>query len=182
MQELLGSDKLQQREREEAKNRNSGVELLQLMPDAMQFAFAAEQVPVPDVPDPQAIVDFTPNPNFHPANLAQQILPALRGRVWIDLADHHLLRMELHNTSDVNLAWGLLAKVYAGGSILYEQRRFQDLYAFTHVVMHLRVRELMVRTVAIDTESKAGGFQRLASSPSGDDAVRLLLADPVPTH
>ena len=179
---LLGGNKLLLRERDETRYRSYGVELLQVIPDAMRFALAADQAPLPDVADRQVVVDFQPDASFHPADIAQQILPALRGRVWIDLNDRRLLRMELHNTSDVNLAWGLLAKVYAGGSILYEQRRFQDIYAFTQIVMHLHVREFMVRTVALDTDTRASAFQRLASSPSGDDAVRMLLALPVPTR
>ncbi|WP_263412329.1 hypothetical protein [Terriglobus aquaticus] len=179
---LLGTNKLQQREREEAHNRTYGTELLEVMPDAMQFAAAPEQTPVPDVPDRQIVVNFDPNPAFHPANMAQQILPALHGRAWIDLNDHRLLRMELRNSSDVNLAWGLLAKVYAGGSILYEQRRVQDISTFTHIVMHLRVRELMLKTVQMDTDTRATDFQRLASSPSGDDAIRMLLSETVPTR
>ena len=182
LEAMLGSDKLQQREREETKARSSGVELLQRMPDAMLFTTAAEQVPLPDVSDRQIVVDFSPDPHFHPADMAQQILPALRGRLWIDLADRRLLRMELHNTSDVNLAWGLLAKVYAGGSIVYEQRRFEDLSVFTQIIVHLRMRELKLRTVALDTETKAGDFQRLANSPSGQDAVMLLLAETVATR
>lgn len=179
---LLGSDRLRQREREEAKNRLYGVELLQAMPDAMQFTSATEQTPLADVSDRQIVIDFAPNPGFHPANMAQQILPSLRGRVWVDSVDHHLLRLELRNTSDVNLAWGLLAKVYTGGSVVYEQRRFQDLYAFTQIVMHLRIRELMLKTVAMNVETKAGDFQRLPTSPSSDEAVRMLLAEPVPTR
>ncbi|WP_419806555.1 hypothetical protein [Terriglobus sp.] len=179
---LLGSDKLQQRERDEAKARIYGVEMLQVLPDAMRFTLAAMQTPLPDVADRQVVVDFEPDPAFHPANMTQQILPALRGRLWVDVADHHLLRMEAHNTSDVNLAWGLLAKVHAGGSILYEQRRFQDLYTFTHIALHLRLRELMVKAVLLDTDTLTGDFQRLPSSPSGDDAVRMLLAKPVPTR
>ncbi len=179
---LLGSNKLQQRERDEAHNRSYGTELLQVMPDAMHFTPAAEQTPLADVADRQIVIDFAPDPQFHPANMAEQILPALRGRVWIDLNDRRLLRMELHNTSDVNLAWGLLAKVYSGGSVVYEQRKFQELYTFTHIVMHLRMRELMIRTVAVDTDSTASAFQRLMISPSGDDAVKMLLAEPVPTH
>lgn len=182
LQTLLGSNRLQQRERDEAKTRSSGAELLQAMPDAMQFTLAPQQNPVPDVQDRQLVIDFSPNPKFHPANMAQQILPALHGRAWVDLIDHQLLRVELHNSSDVNLAWGLLARVYAGGDITYEQRKFQDLYTFTHIVMHLRIRELMLKTVNMDTDTVAGEFQRLPTSLSGDDAVRLLLAESVPTR
>ena len=182
LKSLLGTNRLQQRERDEAHNRTYGTELLEAMPDAMQFSVAPEQTPVPDVPDRQIVVDFDPSPGFHPANLTQQILPTLHGRAWIDLSDHRLLRMELRNSADVNLAWGLLARVYAGGTILYEQRRFQDLTTFTHIVMHLRIRELMLKTVELDTDTATSDFQRLATSPSGDDAIRMLLTDPVPTR
>ena len=182
LQDLLGSNKLQQRENDEAKNRRYGVELLQAMPDAMRFVPAAQQVPLADVADQQIVVDFEPDPAFHPASMAQEVLPALRGRLWITSNDHHLLRMELHNTSDVNLAWGLLAKVYSGGSVTYDQRRFQDLYTFTHILMHLRVRELMVKTASVDTDATATAFTRLGTSPSGDDAIKMLLGEAVPTR
>lgn len=182
LNELLGNNKLQQRERDEARNRNYGKELLEALPDAMQFAVAPEQTRLPDVPDRQIVVTFDPNPSFHPTNLAQQILPALHGRAWIDLNDRRLLRMELHNSTDVNLAWGLLAKVYPGGSVLYEQRTFQDIPTFTHIALHLKLRELMVKTVALDTDTTAGVFQRMATSPSGDEAIRMLLAEHVPTR
>ena len=179
---MQGTNKLQQREHEEARGRSYGVELLQAMPDAMQFAAAADQTPLPDVADRQEVVSFQPNPAFRPASLPQQILPTLRGRLWIDLADHQLLRIEMQNTSDVNLGWGMLAKVYAGGTVLYEQRRFQDVYSFTHIVLHLRVRELMLRTVAMDTETHTTNTQRTPTSLSGDEALTMLLAESVPTR
>lgn len=179
---LLGSGKLAQRDHEEAHYRAYGDELLRAMPDAMLFSAAPQQDPVPDVKDPQLVIDFSPDPAFHPATLAQAILPQLFGRVWVDEADHHLLRMELHNRGDVNLAWGVLARVYAGGTITYDQRKFQDVYVFTHIAVHLKVRELMVKTNVMNTETVADNFRRLPNSPDADDAIRMLLAEPVVTR
>lgn len=182
LQAMLDSSKLREREKDDQRGRGYGVDLLRVMPTAMHFSLAPEQAPLAEVDAKQIVINFVPDPAFHPSGMAQQILTSVAGRMWITQADHRLLRVDLHNLSDVNLAWGILAKVYPGGSLTFEQRPFQDLYTFTHIVMHMKLRELMVKTEAFDVETTATDFQRLPQSPSGEEAVRTLLALRVPTR
>lgn len=175
LQDLLGTRRVQQREHDESRARSFGVELLRAMPEAMQYSLAQQQTPLADVSDPQVVIDFAPSPTFHPSSMTQQILTQLSGRLWINLVDHQLLRIEARNTGEVTLAWGLLAKVYTGGTILYDQRKFQDLYTFTHITLHLRIRELMLKVNELNTDTMVTEIQRMPESPNVDTAIRMLL-------
>ncbi len=54
-------------------------------------------------------------------------------------------------------------------------------WIFTDFSMKLSVRALMVKTLNVHSRAKASGFQTLAPM-SYQDAIRLLLATPLPTQ
>ena len=91
--------------------------------------------------------------------------------------------MEIHINRDVNVAAGILIKVFSGGTIEYDQRRVAEgQYAYTHIRMHLRLRELMVKTVPYESDLTATDIQPLNPAPGGLEAIRSLLALPVTTR
>ena len=180
---LLNTSEFQHDVKDQKRSRSYGTELIQAMPQAMSFTLTPGQPQLPDLSRRQFVLDYTPNPEFHPKSLAEQVLLGLAGRVWIDQEDHHLVRIEIRVVHDVNLAAGVLAKVYSGGTVNYDQRRIAEgQYAYTHITMHLRLRELMVHTAPFDSEMTATDIQPLSPAPDGAASIRALLALPVKTR
>ncbi len=182
LEKLLNSGELGRKQKEELKTRSYALELIQAMPDAMLFTATAGQPQLPGFERRQIVADFVPNPAHHPHTIVEGLLDGLSGRLWIDQADHHLVRMEISISHDLTLAWGMLIKVYKGGTIVYEQQRVAEgVYCFSHIQTHLRLREFMVRTAPYESDLTAFDIQPLAAVPTGAEAIRTLLNENVPT-
>lgn len=180
---LLASGDVDSKQKEQQRSRTYAVELIRAMPEAMLYTLTQGQPQLPGLGRPQFVFDFTPNPQFHPSTTAQGLLTGLAGRIWVDAADHHLVRMELEAKRNLDLAMGILARVYSGGTVEYDQRRIaENKYAYTHVRMHLRLRELMLKTVPYESDLTASDIQPLPVQPTGQEAIRTLLGEDVKTR
>jgi hypothetical protein len=131
---------------------------------------------------PEIVLDYTPNPKFVPPNTQAQALTGLQGRVWIDAKTHYVVRMEGTIFRPVNFGWGMLAHIYPGGKLEMNQTNVGDnRWIFTDFSMALTVRALMVKKLEIRSRAKSSNYQKLEPM-SYQDAIRLLLATPLPEH
>ncbi len=179
----IESGDLRKKEHEGKRFLGFGVELIDAMPNAMLYTPTPDQPQLPQHNRRQIVLDYVPNPAYRPTTMAQGLLSGLKGRLWIDAADHHLIRIEINLTRNLDLAMGLLARVYTGGTIEYDQRRIADgVYAYTHIRMHLRLRELMLKTVPYDSDLVATDIEPLLAAPIPEKAVQVLLDDTVKTR
>jgi hypothetical protein len=130
----------------------------------------------------EIVLDYTPNPKFVPPNTEAEALTGLKGRVWIDAKTHYVVRMEGTIFRGVNFGWGMLAHIYPGGKLEMDQTDAGgSRWIFTDFSMELTVRALMVKTLNIRSSAKATDYQTLGPM-SYQDAIRLLLATPLPDH
>jgi hypothetical protein len=131
---------------------------------------------------PEIVLDYKPNPKFVPPNTEAQALTGLEGRVWIDAKTHYVVRMEGKIFRGVNFGWGMLAHIYPGGTVEMNQTDVGgNRWVFTDFSMQLSVRALMVKRLDIHSTAKSSNYQTL-SPMSYQDAIRLLLATPLPDH
>jgi hypothetical protein len=130
----------------------------------------------------EIVLDYKPNPKWVPPTTEAQALTGLEGRVWIDAKTRYVVRMEGTIFRSVNFGWGMLAHIYPGGKVVMDQTSVGDnRWIFTDFSMQLSVRALMVKRLEIRSNAKTSGYQTL-SPMSYQDAVRLLLATPLPDH
>ena len=155
------------------------MELIGAMPRAMTYSLTAGQPQLQQFAGPQVVLDYAPNPEFHPESTAQSLLPGLAGRMWIDPETHHLLRIEINIIKNLNLVFGMLAHVYQGGTMVYEQHPVGGgHYAYSHIEIDVRLRELMVKTVPYHSTMDASNVTLLPSPPPLKQAVEMLLSTP----
>ena len=170
------------RKRRDGEGRDYASGLIKLLPQAMLYTFAPGQ-PQPPHPGPrQVVLDFTPNPAFHPPSLVSEALTGLAGRVWIDEATGYLTRMEGHIVRPVNFGLGVIARVYPGGTVEFEQTCVDGkTWVSSHLAENVTLREMMLRTVNNKTNMSAWDFEVLPAGLSYREAVHSLLDMPVPT-
>lgn len=160
--------------------RTYAIQLVKLLPSAMIYTYAPGQPQPLGSTSRQIVIDFRPDPAFHPPTLVSEILTGLAGRVWIDARTQTMTRIQGTVLHPVNFGWGVLARIYPGGSIELEQKPVGDKrWAYTHLDEDLTVREMMLHTVTDKTQMNAWDFQLLPAPISFEDAVRELLAMPV---
>jgi hypothetical protein len=175
-------DFLKHEERGSAE-RNYVVQLIKLLPSAMIYTYAPGQPQPPGSTSRQIVIDFRPDPAFHPPTMISELLTGLAGRVWIDARAQTMTRIQGTVLHPVNFGWGVVAKIYPGGSIELEQQLVGGKrWAYSHLEEDLTVREMMLRTVKDKTQMNAWDFKLLPAPMSFQDAVRALLAMPVPVQ
>ena len=169
----------------EQENKQMGVKLLKLLPDAMLWSYAAGQPQLPNQPtgDPALIVlDFKADPAWSPPNFESEFFTGLQGRVWIDPRTRRMVRLEANLTRAVNIGWGFVAHLYPGGSVTLQQANVGgQRWMVEHIVEQFNLRALMVRTVHQRLVYDSADYQPV-SAMSYRQAIKILLDTPLPTR
>jgi len=158
-------------------------QLIRLMPDAMIYTYVPGQPQTGKHPGTTEIVlDYEPNPNFHPPTTTAEALIGLKGRAWIDSKTKLTVRLEGNIFRGVNFGWGMLAHIYPGGKLVLEQTDVGNgRWNYTHFMERISVRALMVKTLNIQSDVDAWDFQQVPTM-SYQEAVQLLLNTPLPSR
>ncbi len=168
----------------DAADRQYALQLVKLMPTAMTYTYAPEQPqlsPRGDRPGRQIVLDFQPDPSFHPPTMLSEMLTGMAGRIWIDAASERVLGAECRVLRPVNFGWGVVGRIFPGGTIEFQQTSVGNGHWFySHLKENLTLRELMVRTVPIQSEQDSSDFQLLPALPDYRDAIGALLAEKIP--
>ena len=169
------------------KNEESGkkmaADLILQMPDAMIYTYAPGQPSSGrDEGSGEVVLDYHPNPKWNPPSTPAEALAGLEGRMWIDIKTHELLRMDGSIFKPVNFGWGMLAHVYPGGRLMLEQTDAGGhRWIYSRFSQAVTVRALMLKTIKVNTEVDASGYKVLPRPLSYQEAIRELLATPLPT-
>ena len=155
--------------------------LMRLMPDAMIYTYVPGQPQTGKNPGmTEVVIDYEPNPNFHPPTTTAEALTGLRGRAWIDSKSKQVVRMEGNTFKGINFGWGMLAHIYPGGVLSLDQAEAANgRWIFTHFTERLSVRALMVKTINVKTDVDTTDFKPVAEM-SYQDAIHTLLNTPLP--
>ncbi|MBB5055545.1 hypothetical protein HDF16_000214 [Granulicella aggregans] len=167
------------------KNENSSkkmaIDIIKVMPDAMIYTYAPDQSPSHESSAPQVVIDYVPDPAFNPPNTTSVALTGLRGRIWIDANAKTIVHMTGDIFRPVNFGWGMLAHVYPGGKLDFEQASAAgSRWNMTSFHEDVTARALMVKTIAVKKEFQSLDFQPMPSPMSYQDAIHLLLNTPLP--
>ena len=182
LNDILASPKdfLKHQERD-GEGRTYALQLIKLLPQAGLYSYTPGQPQAPNATAPQVVIDFHPNPAFHPPTMVSELLTGFKGRVWIDPQTKTVTRIEGDVIRPVNFGWGLVARVYPGGHIEFEQTLVEGKrWIYSHLDMNVTIREIMLRTVNEKTKMGAWNFKLLPAPINFQDAVRELLAERIP--
>jgi hypothetical protein len=173
------TDFLKHQQREGA-GRDYAVQLIKLLPEAGLYSYSPGQPQPPGATSPQVVIDFVPNPAFHPPTMVSELLTGLKGRVWIDPRTATMTRIEGEVLRPVNFGWGLVARVYPGGHVEFQQTFVEGKrWIYSHLDVNITVREVMLHTVNDKTKMSTWNYQFLRAPISYQDAVHELLAQQI---
>ena len=160
-----------QKEKEDGDRAN---EMIRLLPDAFIYKFAGME---PGPNGPAYRLTFEPNPNFTPPDREAEVYHGMEGEIWIDQGQERMVKLQTHLISDVNFGWGILGKLYKGGSVLVEQKDVgSHHWETTHFTLSITGKALMVKTLSFHTTEDSSNFEPVPPKTSSGDAVRMLKA------
>ena len=158
--------------------RNYATALVKLMPEAMLFSYAPGQPQPPGVTTPQVVLDFRPDPRFKPPTMTAEILTGLEGRMWIDKTAMRMTRVDGRIVRAVNFGWGVLAHVYPGGTVEFEQAEVApERWIYSRVDENITVREMMMKTAVQKAQMSVSDVRVLPAQLSYREAINQLLAE-----
>jgi hypothetical protein len=169
----LLSDPSKQRHRKQSEDADTAraMKVLRALPNAFLYQFAGTAA------GPTGMVKkftFKPNPKFDPPDLETQVLAQMTGEICVDVDQQRVTRLEGHLTKDVDLAWGILARLNKGGWIVIEQAIVgEHQWRVVHFQMSMSGR-VVFRTRVFDTTEDQSQFAALPVGLSYQQAIQMM--------
>lgn len=169
----LLSDPSRQRRRKQSQDQDTGraMKVLRALPSAFLYEYAGTaQAPIGQV----ARFRFKPNPKFDPPDLETQILKQMTGELWIDPAQERVVRLDGRLDQDVDYAWGILGRLYKGGTIRIDQAPVgENQWRIVHFDMKMSAR-VIFRTRVFDTTEDESHFLPVPPGLRYQQAIAIL--------
>ncbi len=173
---LLAHPEIQEhRRKREKEDSDRANEMIRLLPDAFVYKFEGM---VQGSSGPAYRLSFVPNPNFQPPDREAQVYHGLTGELWIDRDQKRMVKMDAHLIADVDFGWGILGRLYKGGTILVEQADVGERHwEATHMRLNLTGKALMFKSLSFKTVEDSSDFQPVPKQLTYKEAVQMLQND-----
>ena len=114
------------------------------------------------------VVEADPRKDFHPTQPHADVLPKLRGKIWIDKKDYGWVKVEAETLDTIS--WGLFVlRIHKGTQMTFEQTRVNDeIWLPLHISVNASARFALFLNGTFDFESRFSNYKKFTSE------VRLL--------
>jgi hypothetical protein len=170
---LLAHPEVQEhRHKKEQEDSARGDEMVRMLPDAFLFT---DDGTVQGPSGPCYRLQFRPNPAFAPPDREGEVYHGMEGELWVDKGQLRLAKIDAHLISDVNFGWGVLGRLYKGGSILVQNTDVgMSHWETIHMKLDLRGKVMMMKSVDFSTTEDSSDFQMQPQELGYQEAIRLL--------
>jgi hypothetical protein len=170
---LLAHPELQaHRHKKEQEDSGRSNEMVRLLPDAFLYTYRG----IVDTPNgPAWRLSFVPNEKFIPPDREAQVYHGMAGELWIDCAQKRMARLDAHLIADVNFGWGVIGRLYKGGTILVVQKDVgENHWESTHLKLNLTGKILLIHSVTFQSTEDSSDYKRVSNTLTYKDAIRML--------
>lgn len=170
---LAHPDIQEHRHKKEQEDNARGDEMVRMLPDAFLYTYEGM---VQGPSGPCYRLRFKPNPEFHPPDREGEVYHGMVGELWVDKTRLRLSKIDAYLIDDVNFGWGVLGRLYKGGSILVENADV-GMNHWESILLQLKLRGkiLLMKSVDFSTTERASDFHPVPAEMGYQDAIRLLL-------
>jgi hypothetical protein len=143
-----------------AHDDTQATELLKMLPDAFLWSIVSET--------PEFItLSFRPNPNFSPPDMESRVMGAMVGEMIIARSGNRIRTLRGQLSYNVLLGFGLLAKMYKGGTFDVERRLVgEDHWQITETHVHIGGHALLFHNIGQQDDEVKTDWK-----PSTDDTL-----------
>jgi hypothetical protein len=169
---LADPGKQQHRKQSEDSDTERAIKVLRALPKAFLYQDTGQQTTASGVTVER--YTFTPNPKFNAPDLETQVLTQMTGEIWIDPAHQRVAHLEGHLQSDVDFGWGVLGRLYKGGSVAIDQVDVGNgVWRVTHFQMKMSGR-VFFKSKVFDTTEEETHFTPVPTSLDYKQAIQIL--------
>ena len=169
----LLSDPGKQRHRKQSQDQDTAraLKVLRSLPVGFVFEYAG---PGQGPTGPVEKFSYKPNPEFDPPDLETQVLTQMAGEIWVDAAQARVTRLEGRLQQDVDFGWGILGRLYKGGTIVIQQAEVGDhQWRIVHFDMKMSAR-VVFKTKSFDTTEDQSQFVTVTPGLRYREAIAIL--------
>ena len=136
-------------------------EMLKMLPDAFLWSKVSET--------PELItLSFRPNPDFNPPDMQSRVMSAMSGEMMIARDGNRIRTLRGQLSYNVLIGFGLLAKLYKGGTFDVERRQVgEGHWQITETHVHIGGHALLFRTIGQQEDDVKTDWK-----PSTDDTLQ----------
>ncbi len=169
---LSDPSKQQHRKQSEEADTARAMKVLRVLPKAFLYQDAGPQTTAAGLAVER--FTFTPNPKFNPPDLETSVLTQMTGEIWVDTTHLRVAHLEGHLESDVDFGWGVLGRLYKGGSVAIDQADVGGgVWRITYFRMKMSGR-VFFKTKVFDTTEEQTHFGPVSSSLDYKQAIQML--------
>ncbi|HWG16769.1 MAG TPA: hypothetical protein VN678_02825, partial [Acidobacteriaceae bacterium] len=133
---------LQQKQRQAGLHDDrSATELLNEMPEAFVWKLERET-------GDEIALSYHPNPDYRPPDMESRVMGQMAGTMVVSKPGHRIKTFKGRLTNDIEIGWGLLAKIHQGGTFDVERRQIAPgEWAITETHVHISGHALFFKTI-----------------------------------
>ena len=121
---------------------------------------------------------FFPNPNYDPPTRDLRVFRSLSGKMWVDPNARHLVRIEGQLFEDVTFGWGILARLYKGGTFNVNMREVgPGHWDMTSLDVNMAGHAVLFKNIAVKQHQTQSEFRRVPDNITIAEAYQLLQKD-----
>jgi len=165
---LVTDEQARQKNRAEINHDSQqATNLMKMLPDAFLYTEDGEQ-------NGNIRLKFRPNPQFSPPTRPAKVFHNMEGTLLINKREKRLAGISGTLMSDVDFGWGILGKLYKGGTFKVQQTQVgPDDWEVTLLDVHMRGRVLFFHTIHEQQRESESDFQRVPDGITLQQAAAL---------
>ena len=118
---------------------------------------------------------FEPDPNYQPQSHEESVYTGMAGELWLNVPQQRLRKIDAHLFHDVDFGWGILGRLYKGGSFVVEQEQVDTSHWDTTAMrLDLTGKVLMFKSLVYKEQEYESDFHRLPDHISLTEGAELL--------
>lgn len=123
-------------------------------------------------------LSFAPNPHYEPPSMEQRIFRSLNGKLWIDRSTSRLAGIDGTLFEDVNFGWGILGRLYRGGTFKVVQKDVgEGHWEVVSEEVNMVGRAVLFKTITRKQRETRSDFRHMPDSITMSQAFEILQKD-----
>ena len=151
----------QKREAKQKKEREQGRAFLRDVANAYDFRIVGEEAVDGR---PAWVLEAAPRRNFHPTQPHADILPKLKGKLWIDKQEYNWVKAEAEAIDTISFGM-FLARVHKGSHFSFEQTRLNnEVWLLRRFYVNASARLMLFRNMGLEQEDIFSNYKKFSSA------------------
>lgn len=121
---------------------------------------------------------FRPDPNYVPQSHEESVYTGMAGELWLNTTQQRLQKIDAHLFHDVDFGWGILGRLFKGGSFLVQQDQVDGSHWDSTVLkLDLTGKVMMFKSLIIKEQEYESDFHHLPDHLTMAQGLEILNKD-----